>query len=122
MKRPFAELGMALAAGLALFAAGCHSPHVDIFIENRTGKPIQLLEVEYPSASFGVNALAQGAIYRYRIQVRGSGPLKVQYSTLEGRSIQGSGPLLTEGRAGQLRVGLLPAGEFRFDPTVPTNP
>ena len=42
----------------AFFFSACHSYHIDATIENRTGAPIQLLEVDYPSASFGVDSLA----------------------------------------------------------------
>jgi len=41
-------------------AAGCHSYHIETTVENRTGGAIQLLEVDYPSASFGANTLASG--------------------------------------------------------------
>ena len=61
-----------LATILALTA--CHSYHIDTTIENRTGAAIQLLEVDYPSASFGVDHLDAGAVFHYRFQVRGSGP------------------------------------------------
>jgi hypothetical protein len=49
-------------------------------VENRTGAAIELLEVDYPSASFGADTLASGADFHYRFQVRGSGPVKVQYT------------------------------------------
>ncbi len=46
---------LTLAASLcaATLLAACHSYHIDAAIENRTGADIQLLEVDYPSASFG---------------------------------------------------------------------
>ena len=49
-----------LVSALA-WASGCHSYHVDVTVENRTGGAIQLLEVDYPSASFGADSLAAGA-------------------------------------------------------------
>jgi hypothetical protein len=32
-----------LLSAASLFAAGCHSYHIDATVENRTGSPIQLL-------------------------------------------------------------------------------
>jgi len=61
-----------LSAPLLALAA-CHSYHVDATVENRTGGAIQLLEVDYPSASFGADSLAAGAVLPYRIQVRAMG-------------------------------------------------
>ena len=54
----------ALAAVVLLAAAGCHSYHVDVTVENHTGAPIQLLEVDYPSASFGADQLAAESLTR----------------------------------------------------------
>ena len=40
-----------MALAVAGIATGCHSYHVETEVENRTGGTIQLLEVDYPSAS-----------------------------------------------------------------------
>ncbi|MGA8044555.1 MAG: hypothetical protein WCA37_17305, partial [Terracidiphilus sp.] len=56
----------AMAAAVLLLAAGCHSSRIDVTVSNRTGVSISLLEVDYPSASFGADALAAGAVYHYR--------------------------------------------------------
>jgi hypothetical protein len=102
----------------ALMATGCHSYHVETTVENHTGGPIQLLEVDYPSASFGVNSLAAGVEYHYRIQLRGSGPLKVQYTGGDGRLTQVDGPLLIERQEGRIEIVLLPGGKAEFHPNL----
>ncbi|HUD15060.1 MAG TPA: hypothetical protein VMQ56_15515 [Terracidiphilus sp.] len=99
-------------------ATGCHSYHVETTVENRTGAPIQLLEVDYPSASFGADTLAAGAVFHYRIQLQGSGPLKVQYTAGEGRQAQMNGPTLTERQEGKLQIVLLPDGKAEFHPEL----
>ena len=104
------------SAMLAL--AGCHSYHVETTIENHTGGLIRLLEVDYPSASFGVNSLAAGEEYHYRIQLRGSGPIKVQYSGNDGRKAQVEGPMLFEQQEGRIEIVLLPGGKAEFDPEL----
>ena len=104
---------------LALTAAtACHSYHVETTVENRTGAPIQLLEVDYPSASFGADALAAGAVFHYRIQLLGSGPLKVQYTVGEGHQVQNTGPTLAERQEGKLQIVLLPEGKAEFHPDL----
>jgi hypothetical protein len=104
---------------LALIAfTGCRSYHVGISVENRTGAPIQLLEVDYPSASFGADSLAPGASLNYRIQVRGAGPVKVQYTVAGGAQKQISGPSLSEGDEGTLQIILLPGGKVDFTPQL----
>ena len=76
------------AIGMAM---GCHSYHIETTVENRTGAAIELLEVDYPSASFGSDRLAADGVYRYRIQLRGDGPLKVQYTGADGKPGAGYG-------------------------------
>jgi hypothetical protein len=112
--------GILAAVTLAVLfvAAGCHSYHVETIVENHTGGTIQLLEVDYPSASFGVNSLAAGAEYHYRIQLRGSGPIKVQYTGSDGRPIQTEGPMLAERQEGRIEILLLPGGKVEFHPDL----
>jgi|CZKF01.1.fsa_nt_gi hypothetical protein len=109
---------LAVFAVAALFVATCHSYHVETIVENHTGGPIQLLEVDYPSASFGVNSLAAGAEYHYRIQLRGIGPLKVQYTGSDGRKTQVEGPMLAERQEGRIEIVLLPGGKAEFHPDL----
>jgi hypothetical protein len=99
-------------------AAGCHSNHIETTVENRTGAAIQLLEVDYPSAGFGADSLAAGAIFHYRIQLRGAGPLKLQYTAGNGHPVQIDGPMLAEPQQGQLQIILLPAGKAEFHPQL----
>ncbi|HME56890.1 MAG TPA: hypothetical protein VKF63_01020 [Terracidiphilus sp.] len=111
-------LSAVIAMALLMALAGCHSYHVETTVENRTGGAIQLLEVDYPSASFGANTLAAGAEYHYRIQLRGTGPLKVQYTGSDGRKIQVEGPMLAEQQEGRIEIVLLPGGKVEFHPNL----
>jgi hypothetical protein len=110
-------LVVVLLAGL-ITATGCHSYHIDTTVENRTGTEIKLLEVDYPSASFGKDVLAAGEVFHYRIQLRGSGPLKVQYSGPDGRVSLIDGPSVAELQEGTLQIVLLPGGKAEFDPQL----
>lgn len=99
--------------------AGCHSYHIDATVENRTGAAITLLEIDYPSASFGAGSLAAGSDYHYRFQVRGSGPIKVQYTEEPNHTTrQMSGPPLHERQEGRLEIVLLPDGKVDFHPDL----
>ncbi len=103
---------------LAFTVSACHSYHIDTTIENRTGADIQLLEVDYPSASFGADRLAAGAVFHYRFQVRGSGPLKITYTAANSKQVQIAGPTLVERQQGQLKIILLPGGKAQFIPQL----
>jgi hypothetical protein len=106
---------------LSALLAACHSHHIDVTIENRTGAPVQLLEVDYPSASFGANRLDAGSDFRYSLQIRGSGPVAVSYTAPNGNVVQISGPTLAEGQQGQLQIVLLPGGQAGFVPRFVTG-
>ena len=108
--------GLGLTVSLAL--SSCHSAHVEVTVENRTGGPIRLLEVDYPSASFGADSMAPGATMHYRIQLQGSGPLKVQYTAADNKQTQIQGPDLAEGKEGRLEIALEPAGKAEFEPKL----
>ena len=97
---------------------GCRSHHIEATIENHTGGPISLLEVDYPEASFGANALGADSVMHYRIQTRGSGPISVQYTGADGHSAQIKGPDLYEGQEGSIEIVLLPNGKAEFHPAL----
>jgi len=103
-----------LLAPMLVGSVGCHSYHIDTTVENRTGGTIQLLEVNYPSASFGADSLAAGATFRYRFQVRGNGPLMFEYAASDRRPVKIAGPALTEQQEGRIEIVLLPGGKAEF--------
>jgi hypothetical protein len=102
----------------AVLFSACHSYHIDATVENHTGTSIQLLEVDYPSASFGADSLATDASFQYRFQVRGSGQLKMQYTAANGQTVQITGPTLTERQQGTLEIVLEPGGKAEFHPQL----
>ena len=115
-------LAVVLLAPAIIATSACHSIHIDATVENRTGAPIQLLEVDYPSASFGADHLDAGAIYKHRFQIRGDGPLTVQYTAADGRQFQITGPSLSERQQGTLDIILLPNGKAEFHPQLSLQP
>jgi hypothetical protein len=116
--------GFACAALLTLMLAsmlvmeGCKSYWIDTSVENQTGQPIHELEVDYPTASFGTNTLTPGAAMHYRFQIRGSGPVKVEYTSPDGKTHQVQGLTLVERQQGQLTIRLLPQGKAEFLPKL----
>ena len=97
---------------------GCHSYHVDATIENRSGVAVNLLEVDYPSASFGTPELAPDAVFHYQMQFRNSGPIKVQYAGPNGNEVQIVGPQVAERQEGTMQIVLLPNGKAEFHPQL----
>lgn len=99
-------------------AAACRSPHVQVTVENRTGAEVRLLEVDYPSASFGADSLAAGATMHYKVQLQDKAALKVQYTGPDLQQHQIKGPEVEEGQSGSLDIVLLPGGKAEFHPRL----
>jgi hypothetical protein len=90
------------------FAAltGCHSHYVSMDVRNASGHPITLLEVDYPSASFGADTLANGADYNYRFKILGDGPTKLLWTDAAQQNHTVAGPELHEGQEGTLTAAI----------------
>jgi hypothetical protein len=101
----------ALALLTTLIAStGCHSPYVAATVSNRTSQPIELLEVDYPSASFGTQNLAPRADFHYRFKVLGSGSMKLLYTDSTHQDHKSDGPFLKEGAEGPLAIVITDTG------------
>jgi hypothetical protein len=98
------RLTRVLAFTSLLAIAGCHSPFVEATVSNRTEKPLQLIEVDYPSASFGTQSLAPGQDYHYRFQVLGEGKMKLTYTDAANKEHKSDGPDLKEGNEGSMTI------------------
>jgi hypothetical protein len=103
---------LASAATLLSLAAlaGCHSAYIDATLRNDTDHPLSLVELDYPTASFGTQTLAPHQTFNYRFKVLGSGPLKLIYTDTQRTEQNAAGPTLEEGDEGKLTVTVLPAG------------
>jgi hypothetical protein len=94
----------AVLPALLLSTAGCHSPYIEATVSNRTSEPMKLIEVDYPSASFGTQTLAPGQDFRYRFQVLGQGRMKLIYTDSANHEHKFEGPELKEGAEGPLTI------------------
>lgn len=101
---------LGLAAGMMAILAGCHSAYIDATVSNHTSTPIRLVEVDYPSASFGVQTLAPGQDFHYRFKVLGSGDLTLLYTDAATHDHKDKGPALYENDEGKLTVVVGPGG------------
>ncbi len=103
LHRLFAPAAGLLAAWL-LVLTGCHSAFIDATISNHTASAIPLVELDYPTASFGTENLAPGKDFHYRFKVLGTGATKVIYTDNTQQEKHAAGPTLNEGDEGPLVV------------------
>ena len=112
------RLGAVAASVILLALCGCHSSYVAATVRNASGGPVTLLEVDYPSASFGPGSLADGASFNYRFKILGSGSTKVLWTDAAHKEHNVAGPELHEGEEGPLLVTLTHAGQATWDSQV----
>jgi hypothetical protein len=84
--------------------AGCHSHYVEADVKNDSGAAVSLVEVDYPSASFGKESMASGVVYHYRFKILGDGPTKILWTDVHRQDHSVPGPSLREGQEGTLTV------------------
>lgn len=103
---------MRLLRAFALLPAvgltACHSAFINATIQNRTAQPIELIEIDYPSASFGTQSLAPGADFHYRFKVLGEGKMKLTYTDSTHQEKKFEGPFLKENAEGTFTITILP--------------
>ncbi len=103
---PFRVRSFLFPAGLLVLLSmlGCHSKYVETTITNGSAKLLTVIQVEYPSASFGVQTLPPGQSFHYRFKLYGTGPLKLTFFDAKAQEHHQVGPVLTEGQEGQLTI------------------
>jgi hypothetical protein len=94
----------ALSVALVGVPVGCRSAYVEADVVNATGTQVTLVELDYPSASFGTEALAAGQTYHYRFKILGSGGTKILWTDAAHHDHSVAGPALREGQQGSLTV------------------
>jgi hypothetical protein len=109
--------------GLAFLLAvasitGCHSHFVDVTIDNQGPATLHLIEVDYPSASFGVGNLAANSQFHYRFKIQGSGPVKLEFTDDKGQTHNVDGPELNQGQEGRLTIAIDAAGKVAWQPNL----
>ena len=97
-----------LSSIVLLTTAGCHSAFVNATIINQSGRPLRLVEIDYPSASFGTNDLAAGGTFKYRFKVLGSGPATMLWTDATEKEHRSEGPSLIEGEEGSITATIGP--------------
>jgi hypothetical protein len=106
MKLPHLLIPAALLAPIL----GCHSAYIEATLHNGTDRPLSLVELDYPSASFGTQTLAPNQDFHYRFKLLGSGDLKLIYTDTTRQEHTIPGPHLNEGDEGSLLVSVNPDG------------
>jgi len=116
MKKAFL-FGSAISLS-ALLLGGCRSAFVSTTITNHGQEQVSLIEVDYPSASFGTGSIPPATAFHYRFKIQGSGPVTMQFTDAQGKTHSVTGPELHEGEQGTLEIGIDGSGNISWIPNL----
>lgn len=108
------SFGLFVLASL-IFVVGCRSKLVVVRVINSGTTELHNVEVDYPSASFGMSNLAPGATYIYRIQLQDAGRMKVEFYDNKQQLHSCKGPYAEQGQQGTLTLTLDGSGKNEWD-------
>lgn len=95
-----------LAATAIIPLNGCRNPFVQVSVQNAGATELHNIEVDYPSASFGISSLAPGQAFHYKVHLRDDGHMKVQFFDSKEAPHSGTGPYAAEGQRGTVTITL----------------
>jgi hypothetical protein len=108
----------AVAVFISFSLAACRSPYVQTSVVNQSGATASLIEVDYPSASFGTQQIANEAAYHYHFKIQDSGPVKITFTEAGNKTYTATGPTLTQGQQGSLTITLEGSGKVSWNPQL----
>jgi hypothetical protein len=97
--------GLSVALAL-LFFQGCQSPWVQATIANDEETPVNLVEVNYPGGSFGIQSIAPHSTFHYRFHILSDDKVEVDFTDAAGHSAVVKGPELNQGEEGTMRIDI----------------
>ena len=112
--RLYGFFGLFVLASLVV-VMGCRSKLVEVHVVNSGSTELHNIEVDYPSASFGLPSLAPGATYIYRIQLQDAARMKVEFFDSKQQPHSGKGPYVEQGQQGTLTLTLDRSGKSQWD-------
>jgi hypothetical protein len=120
MNRPKKICSFATVLVACLSLSACRSAFVRTSIINHTGNTVRLIEVDYPSASFGTQQIADGETFQYRFKILDTGPVKISFTSADNSVESFTGPTLTQGQQGSLTITLERGGKVTWTPELST--
>jgi hypothetical protein len=99
---------LAFTALALLLVAGCRAKFVQANLINSSGNALQQVQIDYPTASFGLNQFPDGGNYQYDFSIRGSKELHISFTDSAGKSHDSTGPVIYEGQQGSIEIRITP--------------
>lgn len=112
------RLAAASFVSTVFLLTGCHSHYIQATVTNHSGADVNVIQVEYPGATFGTQSIANGGNFRYRFKLLGSGDLKITWTDASRHDHTIKGPHLNEGQEGTLVIDFPSQTQATFQPSL----
>ena len=97
---------------------GCHSHYIQATVTNHSGADVNVVQVEYPGATFGTQSIANGGNFHYRFKLLGSGDLSLTWTDAAHQDHTVKGPHVDEGSQGTLIIDFPTQTQATFQPSL----
>jgi hypothetical protein len=94
-----------------LVFSGCRSRFIEATIINQGHRPVHNLQIDYPSATFGISQIDPEQQFHYRFKIQGSGTAKLTFTDPDGHTHQNTGFDLREGQEGAMTITVFQNGD-----------
>lgn len=93
---------------LLLFTiSGClRSRVIDVTVTNTSAENLSNIVIDYPEATFGINLLAPGKSFHYKIKPTDTGALRISFTDTRGHDHNSAGPVVHKGDEGSIEIKL----------------
>lgn len=100
----------------AALLTGCRSAWIHTSIVNRQSQPVNLVIVNYPGGTFGVQSIAPHATFHYKFHLLGDGKLTLSFTDAVYHDRKSTGPQVRKGDAGTLTIDIEPGDKVEWEP------
>jgi hypothetical protein len=91
--------------------AGClNTQMIQVTVTNTSTESLSTIEIGYPEATFGINLLAPGKSFRYKVKATATGPMKIRFFSAHGVNRTAQGPVLHKNEEGSIEINLTQDG------------
>ena len=95
---------------LLAVSACTHSHVIQVNVTNASNEKVSTVVIDYPEATFGINELAPGKSFQYKIKPTASGALKIAFVNAHGIDRVSAGPVVHKNDEGSIEIKLTQDG------------
>jgi|SRR5215471_19154009 len=110
MKLLRSSLALVILVALPAVSGCTHSHVIQVNVTNASSENVSTVMIDYPEATFGINSLAPGKTFRYKIKPTATGAMKIEFLNARGIDRVSAGPVVHKNDEGSIEIKLTQDG------------